>query len=754
MHYPVVLSSKGFGPKDITIQLGTLNLIAGAVHTGKSTILNMVRFAVLGYIPSIGKLDAITARYMAGERMEVTLEINLPSFAGTFTRELIRDGDGFTKRLSASWANGKLKVVHPQILQRFGTHVDQIEQHLDQTQFLRLSADMRARAIDGMLAEGSTPAELGRECAKHTVLKLIGIDADSAPDDWRELIPRLSDGDRALLEEYQPLLKRLLKDSGIGGVIDDFSAKVSKEDKTQKERRAAAKELAADAAELGTVQEDEIEQLESIVSELDQKIGAWNAKRPDVDEHDRQLGKLQRELAALRNESDEGATPEQKESLEAARTALVEAEETLAGLEEPAPQSVEAAQAKIDGLQRDLEKIEEEKDPDAPTDEEIAEATQAHTRAEEKVETLERSPWGEVAKVQESLTAKATELKGKRNMKDVREFITEQAMALAKHCSEQTKKLEAGRAEVKTTGKKLDELSGPWRTERDRKSRENDTREKLNQAKQSKRDIETKNKSAREDYDSAVSAVNEAKNEVTRIETEIAQADSKAAGLSGRIQAKEEEIEKLSYDVTDDPGEPTDLQTARDEAAERLAALRDAKSKLDQIAKKEREIEQAQARRTVLVAFRDAAKRVGADEATKKRAPLIKIMSAFSDACGIADEPFFELGGDNPKIGVQRIGSPDDDPGLRVRTIDVSVLSGNEWGIFTAGLNIAMQQLRDVPVKVIPIEGGEIEGLGPDIVPLMKGLRAQRELFDCCLLTCHGIPDDVDDWNVIDVSQL
>lgn len=182
------ISVTGLKSRDSETNLGGLNLFLGPVGSGKTTILDALRFAALGHVPALGKSESNSGRLMrAGSAIDIKVELD---DGRRFERGLCRVGKSLKGSAFASWAPPKSKLGETAELVRslFGASDGEAAQALDLRELLNATAPERARQITELLdASAIDPAELAARGHALVLLRLAGVKVDAMPTDLNEL---------------------------------------------------------------------------------------------------------------------------------------------------------------------------------------------------------------------------------------------------------------------------------------------------------------------------------------------------------------------------------------------------------------------------------------------------------------------------------------------------------------------------------------------------------------------------------------
>ena len=209
---------QGFRSLDGGVSLAEKTVLRGGVGSGKSSVLDALRFAVLGYVPRLGKRPLDTARAMAGAEIRVRVQLDDGRW---FERSLRRFKDELRSEVSASWT-GTMGAgqTGPEIVSLFGETEEAAAEALDVRDLVDAAPMDRTRRVEALLAKAAPdPAVLVAKGGALAVLRLCGAEKLALPaepaalralatataatltpeartvasDVWREVAPTLRD---------------------------------------------------------------------------------------------------------------------------------------------------------------------------------------------------------------------------------------------------------------------------------------------------------------------------------------------------------------------------------------------------------------------------------------------------------------------------------------------------------------------------------------------------------------------------------
>ncbi len=154
------LAITGLRAADRELALGDLTLLLGPIGSGKSSVLDAIRYAALGHVPHIGKSESATASLMRGDTLAVSAATGIGSISRSLTRTMERGKPVMRSQAEASWLppDTALSEHDAAITGLFGASAVDAAEHLDLRELLSCSPAERARRISALLdAAGLTP---------------------------------------------------------------------------------------------------------------------------------------------------------------------------------------------------------------------------------------------------------------------------------------------------------------------------------------------------------------------------------------------------------------------------------------------------------------------------------------------------------------------------------------------------------------------------------------------------------------------
>ncbi len=148
---PAKMTFTGLKGGDRSIRLDRRNLITGPNGSGKTSVAQGFKILALGYDPALGKRPMDTAELMAADKLKITLELD---DGRTMSRSIQKKDDGFETSAHASWIGKATATKHKAEIERlFGTTSEEVEECLDISTLLALSANKRSAKLEELKDE-------------------------------------------------------------------------------------------------------------------------------------------------------------------------------------------------------------------------------------------------------------------------------------------------------------------------------------------------------------------------------------------------------------------------------------------------------------------------------------------------------------------------------------------------------------------------------------------------------------------------
>lgn len=166
---------------DRVADIGRATLVTGPVESGKSALLDGLRFAALGFVPHLGRRESDTARIRRGDRMLVRVDLTDGRW---FTRTLERRGKADRTNARTSWLPADaLSSEHAEAIRGlFGESDEEAAEHLDLRELLAATPAQIAGRIETLLAAtAAKPGEVVASLRALTVARLAKLDEERIP---------------------------------------------------------------------------------------------------------------------------------------------------------------------------------------------------------------------------------------------------------------------------------------------------------------------------------------------------------------------------------------------------------------------------------------------------------------------------------------------------------------------------------------------------------------------------------------------
>src|SRR5690606_12062099 len=149
--------------RDVDLEIGPRTVLVGPMSTGKTTVLDAMRFLAVGYVPRLGRQGKATSRLIRhGEReMEVSWRDN----HRMFSRSIQRVGQKSTKAdAMASWVPPETTPTahHEEIVRQFGPNEEAAAEAVDIRELINASPAHRAQRIQALLDKTGLTEERAR----------------------------------------------------------------------------------------------------------------------------------------------------------------------------------------------------------------------------------------------------------------------------------------------------------------------------------------------------------------------------------------------------------------------------------------------------------------------------------------------------------------------------------------------------------------------------------------------------------------
>lgn len=766
------------GVKGLTgrVELGGLVLFHGDPGSGKTRVLWAVQFAVLGYVPALGKKPATVGRIMSGDVLRVRVEL---TDGRTFSRTVRRttSGSGPTARASyttdaeASWVKGSASQVGEAIRKLVGETDEEAAECMDVGELLKASPQGRAQRIETLLSASSADPLANRARASAlTLSSLTGGDAERVPADRveaedaaRGMLAQLGEGERAIVRPILGDLARRVSDLPEAIKWANEGKRRAREGVTHKQ--AAYQEL-----------EDQARQLEApavTLTAIDDEAGKLVVEQARIDGRAEQATKhaaalvtataaVQRaEVALAEAEGRQGGATGDPDALARvaqeydAQADLIEVPPPIPEPERP-PRPVGSPAG--EAARRALRALVAPATPDLPSATSLRGARDAALR---RVEDITADPWSEVRRIVAELAewedggagsalyARLLTLADRHGAGDpgeAAEALAKAERALvaggeawaryedARRAYEAKRQSLTGEADAADRG-----AQEAWLQE---VGRINGAHAEARLARQGERmAAEAERDQLRADARKAREKAAAIRREASALVDAIARLRREASEARGRLDG-----------LRTGAGVPTvaelDADTARRAAiVDRLEILAHEREAVEGANVLRRSVQQradelalAQVEANAYAAAERALQRLRAEEVGDRAAPLTSVMATFLEAAGIPFRPYLEASPQACDFGWVRDGERH----------PIEAMSGGETALFGAALAAAIIALRGRELRILMVESGE---LGHVVPALFRGLEAVADKLGTVIVaTCYRV-DPPMFWTAHDTGQ-
>lgn len=709
------IRTRGFKGMDHDLELGRLNLVEGPNGAGKSAMADAVRFLALGYVPHLGKRHQDAGVLMAGDLMQVELELGN---GRTAARRLFRDGKSLKMEAECSWLKNAKPTEHDKaITALFGKEAADAAETLDIRILLGATPAQRARRIEELISStGGDPERLAERTAALTASRLTGIDLEGI-EDWKDLLRTLKKGQREILkDEVSGPLQARIGEDGMAGACKWANDRKRDADQGLRTKKAALKEIEARIKDIP----DLAGQLERCGQDRDRLQREMGAAKERLEAHEKEEKKrsgltrladfLKADCSDIVKRLDEMKVAGSLSEKEVEGTRLLIAKDREKA--DDHARICKDAMEKVDRLRNAVPEL-----PDCHEQERALRDVEAH------LSSAEADGWPRVFEIAVRLMAYSsakiqklgrelhdiTDEKVKASLEELRSKVTaaDKAFADAKaDLAVIVKKREGAH-------KKIDETE----------SRAAIHREKADQF------LKGAEKKSRKLDESLAGATERTK-------------------LQATLEAKRDELKRVEKDSEGpwmgqlDPMERVKIQEKLDEIDRRLETLRGAAAGREELERIKREIEQEAARSDVMRAVEWACLRVREEEVTAAGGPLVAGIRSFLDQAEIKAEPFFRASRGACEIGWVRDS----------KEVDVRALSGGEWILFTAALVTTILEIRKPELSILLVEAGETDNSRLD--SLLMAIEQSKGLDLVLVMTPPRVGDGWDEWERVLLGEV
>lgn len=699
------LITHGFKGRSAELEVSGAKIAVGENGSGKSAVLDALRFFALGYVPFLGKRPQDTAALMPDDERELSVE--LVTEGGAARRILTRRENGFSVDASASWlVNAKPSEQAKAITGLFGKEEVDVAEVLDLRELLNATPNQRAARLEALVAAGKrTAEEMLLAVKKKIVQRLAAIDDKRMAEleDYRAALPLVSKKCLAVLDESADLLAAKISDAGIPGALAWANEEKKGAADGVRRREQAAKELRLRAAEVEEPDRKEEQVTEDEISLLDREIGALQNQAKGAEARAMRRRAVL-DAAAAADVAAKAAAKGLQELDATARPRIkaIEKEQKAQGPEPvmpgepPTPPKIAELQAKADKLTREADAIRTEEVPTA----DVIRAANSIQALKAELEESTTSPWGRVLAIAAKLR-KATPAgkPGAALIQELQEIAKAEAADLREPEEIQTaieaaeKALTASKAVCKAAEGRNAE-KGPRREELRAKARE-----ALQEAQGLADEAEGQRRAALGAWSDAHAKWTRQRDALrterdgllSRLKTAQEVAESSEARRAGAATLADQQGPEEAP-----PANPALLVEKRGKLAIRLQELQRAAALFAEINRAIEEIEGARASLDTFAAIEWALQQERQAELAHAGGRFLELVGQFLKAGDRPEKPYIKAGA---AIGWTRDG----------HDIPVQTMSGGEWALFVAAMTTAALLLREARLRILLVEADAMD---------------------------------------------
>lgn len=231
------LHHQGLRAVDRAHELGRLNVVRGPVGSGKTTVLDAVAFAALGFIPRLGRSEESTRALVRGSDAAVALTLD----DGRRIDRGLGKAKGSRAECRVSW-NPKAKLTEAQTAAAllFGPTLDAAARMIDCRELLKATGRERARIVDAMLDGAGSTADAGARARRLLAARLASVSEDRVPDD--PAAQRTLSGS-PVFDDVASLVAATLAKSGFAAAIEEAKDRKNRAAAESREKVAGRQSL-------------------------------------------------------------------------------------------------------------------------------------------------------------------------------------------------------------------------------------------------------------------------------------------------------------------------------------------------------------------------------------------------------------------------------------------------------------------------------------------------------------------------------
>ncbi len=293
--------------QNTTQQLTGKDIICGPNGIGKTTRLQALGIALMGYVPGQGKKTDETFKLSNSDSMEVGLKTDDFSFSREFKKKVSKNKDGSTKvtisqNVNVSPSKGESKITEKEA--RIMAELGNLPVMLDFNEFLGLSDSKRREFIYNLA--GFNSAEWNKERVREYIEKsLVTIELEVNNPEQLEVVKEvIGEAMNEYPENYDISM-------GLQSMIDWTKTKLSYWNDEKKRSQATVQKLAELKNQLSETDrnlkanKDELENFQSDLVNVEKQISEDTQKKKNIDARFEKIESLKR---SIENENSKQCT--------------------------------------------------------------------------------------------------------------------------------------------------------------------------------------------------------------------------------------------------------------------------------------------------------------------------------------------------------------------------------------------------------------------------------------------------------------
>ncbi len=751
------------GTDDRVVDMGQLTLITGPVGSGKTAVLDAIRFAALGFIPGLGKGSSDTAAVMSGNQLGVAVRLE----RHTFDRQLTKRKSTLRATAMCSWLADDDEITDAKrgeaITKAFGTDINAAGENLDIRELLTATGTDRAKRLKQLV--DATGVDRERQQTLVVAIAQIRAAGQPIPSDL-EKAEQAAIGAAAHIT-FDPEILAAAKTQVLEA--ETYDAFISWASKRKKEASAIQKELVAAHAVLESELAghkgagDNAEELEAQLAQLDRDIAKHTQLVESAEKAAQAKAEVEKAIPALTTIRDAAEAKLAEAAGPLDRVAVLRREAgDLAKGGEPYPAEPTAPTRKLSEHEPPLTKLREKLDGVGQAllwngNQELVEARENRASTAVKLEGVESAlsegPWFMVHQVITDMAI--VDVPNTPVHEDHKQWIArlreatiravgdpEEERTKLVAAEQEVRNWEAARADWIRTGKDLlslqiaeaekllAEVQAEWDAHELALTQWRPLRDSWQEStKQATADIQAKN----EEANAIESDHQDAKDAATKAASDLKEMEARAEGVDSAL-ATTAEAERTAR---------TEVEAQHKTLKPRAKAAGVAEGIRQQKKISAQKVDEADLTAKFHGAIHWAAQRVQ-EQMIASGSLVTENVSKFLKAAGLTKEAYLV----SPKAGVLELGWRGED-GVNIAC---DALSGGEGVVFSAGMAAAAISIRNPDLKLLLVEAAEL-GLPETSQQILLGCEhaAKEWGVQCVVVSCIPM-EPSDEWKVIDLA--